>query len=87
MTRLDSYLHYFGLQGGTIHQISDMTGVPVSILLDGEIQDKSGQSECAGWWTHRTCSKEFRVHKSHEYHGDSDYWVSVAESYLIDKRG
>ena len=85
MNRLDSYLHFFGLQGGTIHQISDKTGIDQSILLNGDICDESSQSSTTGWFLHRTCSKEYRTHKSKEYYGDTDFWLSVADSYLVDK--
>lgn len=83
MNRIESLCHFFGWQGGTIHQISDITGVDSTILLNGEIQDKSGMSANNGWFLHRTCSSEHRIAKSREYHGDSDFWLSAAEAGKI----
>lgn len=79
---------YFGWQGGTIHQIAEVTGcnpeeliytVPdkmETIRLDSDYS--AGQSALA------TCNKEFRVNVLAPKHsGNLMYWIGVRNGYAV----
>lgn len=89
MTRLESLLHVFGMQGGTIHQIAKLTGCTVNDLLDSDVPiDYQGvQSDYAeGWFMARLHPEEFKYRTpqggkmviSMQY-GNTPFWIGVAE--------
>lgn len=79
---------YFGWQGGTIHQLTEVTGcnpdgliytVPdqmETIRLDSDYS--AGQSALA------TCGKEFRVNVlAPKHRGNLLFWVGVRNGYAV----
>jgi len=77
MNRTKALMHYFGWQGGTIHQLSDITGVDSNDLLYGEpnqhILDTS-----LGWYENRTCCLEHRLASVEKYRGNTAFWIGAA---------
>lgn len=83
--RTKALLHYFGWQGGTIHQLAEETGVEVSILLYGEPENNFLGSETSqGWFANRTCDLEKRLSLVKEHKGDKDFWMGVGRSGIVD---
>lgn len=78
-SRSANLFHYFGWQGGTIHQIASETGIDVSDLLYGEpeatyLNSKYSHGACAN----ETCSLPMRLKLAQETKGNRDYWIGVA---------
>lgn len=81
LERLEALLHYFGWQGGTIHQLAKETGCSVDQLLSGRIEAVQA-AEAKGFSAIRTCSKDWRVEKLVAAHqGDWPYWGGVIAGY------
>lgn len=79
---------YFGWQqGGTVHQLSDATGLSVSDILRSEqVTDNPplGSYHSEGFSAVRTCDKVYRVmHLAPKYNGNLEYWQGVMVGYNI----
>jgi len=85
MRRTEALCKALGWQGGTVHQISVETGVPVNDLLYGEVSDKSLSSDyTSGWFAGRTCTVEFNQKVNFPKHkGNKDFWIGVAEGLML----
>lgn len=85
MNRTQALCKALGWQGGTIHQVSQETGVSVEELLYGEVEDKSLASEyTGGWFAGRTCSLEHnRKVNFPQNKGNRDFWIGVAEGLML----
>lgn len=82
MTNTQLLLKAFGCQGGTIHQLSDMTGLATDQILDLDQHGMSntglGSDYMGGWSSYRTCSVEFNIENNFPKHlGNVDYWKGV----------
>lgn len=76
--RVTALLHYFGWQGGTIHQLASETGVDAQTLLHG----KAARPNLDGFSAIRTCDKAWRVERLAPKHkGDWPYWEGVIRGY------
>ncbi len=81
-TRSSNLFRYFGWQGGTIHQISEETGVSVDDLLYGQpdstryLDSKFTHGACAS----ETCGLSMRLALAKEAKGLRDFWIGVGES-------
>lgn len=80
--RMKAYCKAFGWQGGTIHQVSEETGVSVQNLLYAEAPKNPSLTSdyCLGWFAGRTCSTEHnKAVNFPKYKGNVDFWIGVAE--------
>ena len=84
MTRLDAFCKAFGWQGGTIHQVAEMTGCKADDLLTGKAADETIASAYArGWFAGRTCSIEFnKLNNFPAHRGVLDFWLGVADGLI-----
>lgn len=83
--RTKNLLHYFGWQGGTIHQLAQETGLDVDTLLYADrpaaihLTSKYSQGACAN----ETCSLAMRLSFLPEVKGNRDFWLGVCFSKPI----
>lgn len=78
-TRSENLFHYFGWQGGTIHQIADETGVDVQTLLYADPSETYLSSKYShGAAANETCTLSMRLKLAKEAKGMKDYWIGVA---------
>lgn len=80
--RLTNLLAYFGWHGGTIHQVSDITGVKAEELL---YAPKPNEDPAYEWWRRgafasETCGTEYRKQFIKPMHGNAAFWTGVADS-------
>ena len=78
VTRTEALMRAFGWQGGTIHQIAEITGCSAQDLIYGE-EIHSSQQNSAGWFSYQTNSLEFNQQNITQKHqGDLQFWLGVA---------
>lgn len=78
MNRTLNLLNAFGFQGGTIHQVAELTGCEVeNLLYDGIVQYTNEHS--FGWWAYRTCSLEHNQKFIEDEKGVVQFWLGVAQ--------
>lgn len=82
--RLKALFYYFGWQGGTIHQVSEVTGLTAHKILYGD--HSSGPDEpsalTGGFSAIRTCDKQWRVERlAPKHQGDWPYWRDAILGY------
>lgn len=85
--RTINLLHYFGWQGGTIHQLAEETGVSVNTLLYDQphecgINSKYSHGACAN----ETCNLAMRLELAKKVQGNREYWIGVATA-CVDHSG
>lgn len=89
--RVRALLYFFGWNGGTIHQLSEATGLSPCTLLYAEM--KTGQRLSCGFSAVRTCEKEWRVERlAPRERGNWSFWADAifgfwATGPLDSKRG
>lgn len=72
---------FLGWVGGTIHQISDKTGVQVETLLYGDCSNKSTLSHYAmGFKALKFCTLSERLKLAQLHKGHNEFWIGVATS-------
>lgn len=77
--RAERLYDYFGLQGGTIHQIAELTGVSVDDLLYAPYESLGLNSRYAhGACAAETCGLSYRRELATRVKGDRGFWVGVA---------
>jgi hypothetical protein len=78
VTRTMALCIAFGWQGGTIHQLADVTGCSANELLYSPCQRYTSDWS-AGWCAYRTCSIEYNQNNLHnENKGNLQFWLGVA---------
>jgi len=75
--RTESLLHFFGWQGGTIHQLSEVTGVDSNSLLYDE-PNQNILDTSLGWYENRTCNLAHRLSSVEKYRGNTAFWLGAA---------
>lgn len=78
---------FLGWQGGTIHQVSQETGVPVETLLyeqPSEPRSWNPNRFTQGCLAAETCSLSYRKQLVPKVHGDESFWIGVACSIRTD---
>lgn len=78
ITRTEALMAAFGWQGGTIHQIAEVTGCSALELLHTEAIVYN-QDFKQGWSAYRTCSLEYNqtvIYPSVK--GNVQFWLGVA---------
>lgn len=78
MNRTINLLNAFGFQGGTIHQLAEITGCEVNDLLY-TAEQKWGIDYSEGWFAYRTNSKEFNQRFTESERGNLQFWLGVAQ--------
>lgn len=79
MNRTSNLLNAFGFQGGTIHQVAELTGCDAFSLLHAEAEHYGLQHK-EGWFAYRTCEREFnRSHTTFKMQGNVQFWIGVAD--------
>jgi hypothetical protein len=84
--RTKALCHFFGWQGGTIHQLAKACGCDVQILLYSPLMDGSRLGH--GFSAMRTCELDWRrdvLAKSN--HGDWPFWRDAIAGYWADEGG
>lgn len=77
--RARALYYYFGWQGGTVHQLSDVTGIDPVTLLHG---NPAPAPLSGGFSAVRTCSLEWRRDTLAPRHqGDWPYWRDVISGF------
>ena len=79
MNRTTNLLNAFGFQGGTIHQVAELTGCNAFDLLYAEAiaYDKD---KALGWSAYRTNGRDFnRSNTTPTRQGNLQFWIGVAE--------
>jgi len=81
MTNLECLLFALDLDGGTIHQMQDITGVDALTLLHGKPKITFLASDFrSGDFAVSTCSVEFNKKVNFPKHkGNSDFWLGVIQ--------
>ena len=79
---LTSLCEYFGVQGGTIHQFAEETGIDQSDLLYKPAPTISVDFDL-GWFAATTCGKERRLELAKSYKGNIDFWLGVICSKIM----
>ena len=77
MNRTINLLNAFGFQGGTIHQVAELTGCDAFDLLhtDPFVYDID---YAKGWFAYRTNSRDFnKEHIKPKYLGNVQFWLGV----------
>jgi hypothetical protein len=88
MNRLKYYLKAFGFAGGTIHQVSEITGCSVVDLLTctpKEAWTGSWYNRGLYWDTNTKEHKETVLIPNHQ--GNIDYWLGVCRSQELNDQG
>lgn len=70
-----------GWQGGTIHQVSEETGLPVQEILSLPLNASyiNEMTTAHGWFAVKTCSiKHLRDNVFHKRKGDVAFWSGAA---------
>lgn len=78
MNRTLNILNAFGFQGGTVHQVAEITGCDVDTLLYTE-GEKWGIDYSEGWFAYRTNSSEFNQRFIQSEMGNIQFWLGVAQ--------
>ena len=80
MTRTELLMEALGWQGGTIHQLADVTGCDAGDLLYGQPTSTILSSPYSlGASAVRTCSREFNLRVNFpKSKGDLNFWLGVA---------
>jgi hypothetical protein len=84
--RAEALYYYFGWQGGTIHQLVEVTGVSIDDILYNSYQRQQGLNSAynSGFSGVRTCSRDWRKNTlAPKYFGNVPYWHGVIEGYWI----
>jgi len=81
MLRTQALMAAFGWQGGTIHQLAEVTGCSANDLLYSDSQQHSLEWQ-GGFCSYRTCSKEFINERDFigRFKGNLQYWLGVADA-------
>ena len=82
--RIAALCKAWGWQGGTVHQLAEVTGVPVAVLQYGKPSATYMNSDYShGWFSARTNSLAFNLAVQFpKRKGNHDFWIGVAESSL-----
>lgn len=76
MKRTEALCRFLGWQGGTVHQVSQITGVNSTDVIYGEaVHDEDYLN---GWWTGRDKNKD----KALRRRGNVQFWLGVAEGFI-----
>lgn len=67
----------FGWQGGTVHQVAEVTGCAAHDLIYADAVE-SDISHKQGWFAYRTCELAFNAPRVEEKKGDLQFWLGVA---------
>ena len=79
MNRTLNLLNAFGYQGGTIHQVAELTGCNAFDLLYEKAMPWDTDRMC-GWFAYRTNKRDFnRSNITPAKKGNVQYWIGVAE--------
>lgn len=79
MNRTTNLLNAFGFQGGTIHQVAELTGCDAFDLLYADTMPYEFHRQ-SGWFAYRTNEREFnRNNRTPAMQGNVQYWIGVAE--------
>lgn len=79
MNRTTNLLNAFGFQGGTIHQIAELTGCDAFDLLHAETTPYEFHRQ-SGWFAYRTNGRDFNQKKiTPKELGNVQFWLGVAE--------
>ena len=79
MNRTTNLLNAFGFQGGTIHQVAEMTGCDAFNLLYAETKPCEFHRQ-DGWFAYRTNERDFnRSNIIPKRQGNVQFWIGVAE--------
>ena len=79
MNRTTNLLNAFGYQGGTIHQVAELTGCDAFGLLYAEAIAYD-EDKAQGWFAYRTNGRDFnRSNTAPARQGDVQFWIGVAE--------
>ena len=79
ITRTEALMRAFGWQGGTIHQLAQVTGCDAHDLIYAEAIECNG-NYCMGWCTYRTNTLRYNIYQKlmKSYHGNLQFWLGVA---------
>ena len=79
MNRTLNLLNAFGYQGGTIHQVAELTGCDAFALLYAEAIAYD-EDKALGWFAYRTNGQAFnRSNIAPAMQGNVQFWIGVAE--------
>ena len=79
MNRTTNLLNAFGFQGGTIHQVAELTGCDAFDLLYVETMPYEFHRR-DGWFAYRTNEREFNKKRiTPTRQGNVQFWIGVAE--------
>jgi len=81
MTSLECLLFALDLDGGTIHQMEELTGVDSLTLMYGKSEYTFlGSNHCSGWSAVNTCSVQFNKDVNFPNNkGNKDFWLGVIQ--------
>lgn len=86
MNRLEAYCIALGLQGGTIHQIAEYTGVSVDVLLN-KPTNPSNSDHSHGYFSFTTSLLSHNKDVVFpENKGNADFWLGVLDGVLFSER-
>lgn len=78
VTRTQALMLAFGWQGGTIHQVAEVTGCDAHDLIYAKSEEHS-TDHALGWFAYQTCSLEWNQAKhTVQYRGNLQFWLGVA---------
>lgn len=78
VTRTEALMLAFGWQGGTIHQIAEVTGCDAHDLIYKSAIEYSNE-HAAGWFAYQTNTLEFNQQNiTPKRKGDLQFWLGVA---------
>lgn len=79
MNRTTNLLNAFGFQGGTIHQVAELTGCDAFDLLYAETVPYEFHRQ-DGWFAYRTNERDFNKNRiTTTRQGNVQFWIGVAE--------
>lgn len=86
MNRTKALMLAFGWQGGTIHQVAEVTGCPANELLYAESVEHNLNNKL-GWFAYRTNSREYNKNNILEkYQGNVQFWLGVASGVFTTEK-
>lgn len=87
-TRASNLIRFFGWQGGTIHQVSEETGISVSDLLYKDVPASRAELSWhdfeSGAMCSETCTTAYRLERAKYWKGNLSFWLGVAQSRPLD---
>lgn len=85
MNRTMNLLNAFGFQGGTVHQVAEITGCSANDLLYSDIEQYSG-NHSAGWFAYRSCSIAHNQRYFVNEKGNVQFWLGVAQGVETSRK-